>query len=210
MSNRSTLSIFVIRTFGPEISVHWMLVILLACITLAMVSCAWLTTSDSFDFVADEGESQPVPTQTRESGSTTLRNLGLLLAGVFALALATWRSVAADRQSKATKEQSATANRSLWNERFQKGIEMLAHDLLSMRLGGIYALHHLGVDSTEHERARIDQSLCAFVRLPPGYVAPGTTMREDIQAIMYGFCIRDRSNPQTTKPESTEARRPCR
>ena len=49
-----------------------------------------------------------------ESGSTTIRNIGLLVGGVVAIALAVWRSRVAGRQA-------ATAERGLLNERYQKG-----------------------------------------------------------------------------------------
>ena len=61
-----------------------------------------------------------------ESGSTTVRNVALVLAGVVALPVAIWRSVVADRQAK-------TAQQGLLNERYQKAAEMLGSDVLSVR-----------------------------------------------------------------------------
>ena len=86
-----------------------------------------------------------------ESGSTTVRNLGLIVAGLIALPLTLWRIWVADRQAKAaqkqvetSQDQVTTSQRSLLNERYQKGAEMLGSEVLSVRLGGIYALAKSG------------------------------------------------------------------
>ncbi|MXW53570.1 MAG: hypothetical protein F4Z66_06240, partial [Gammaproteobacteria bacterium] len=72
-----------------------------------------------------------------ESGSTTLRNVGLVVAGLIAIPLAVWRSIVAERQAK-------TAARSLLNDRYQKGVEMVGNvDNLAVRLGGIHVLAQL-------------------------------------------------------------------
>ena len=68
-----------------------------------------------------------------ESSSATIRNLALVVSVVVALPLAIWRSMVAARQAE-------TAYRGLLNERYQKGSEMLGSNVLSVRLGGIYAL----------------------------------------------------------------------
>ena len=54
-----------------------------------------------------------------ESGSTTIRNVGLVLAAVVALPLAIWRSRVAQLQAE-------TAQRDLSNRLYQQGAEMLA------------------------------------------------------------------------------------
>ena len=73
---------------------------------------------------------------SRESKSTTIRNVGLLLAGFVAIWFALWRSRVASRQAN-------TAHHSLLNERYQKAVDMLGSDQMSVRLGGIYALQAL-------------------------------------------------------------------
>ena len=92
-----------------------------------------------------------------ESASTTIRNLGLLVAAPFALWFAYWRARVADRQANAAQEQvktsqqqvetsqrqAETAEKGLLNERYQRGAEMLGSEVLSVRLGGIYALARL-------------------------------------------------------------------
>lgn len=94
-----------------------------------------------------------------ESGSTTVRNVVLVLAAVIALPLAVWRSVVADRQSK-------TAQQGLLNERYQKGGEMLGSDVLSVRLAGVYALQRLAAEHSEQYHIQVMRLFCAFLRLP--------------------------------------------
>ena len=79
-----------------------------------------------------------------ESGSTTIRNLGLIVAAIIGLPLVIWRSVVAERQADAAQRQSETAQRGLLNERYQKGSEMLGSEVLTVRFGGIYALARFG------------------------------------------------------------------
>ena len=76
----------------------------------------------------------------RESGSTTIRNVSLVIGGVIAIGLASWRSWVAQCQANAALKQAETAERGLLNERYQKGAEMLGSKVLTVRLGGIYAL----------------------------------------------------------------------
>lgn len=94
-----------------------------------------------------------------ESGSTTVRNLGLVLAGLIALPLAIWRSWVAKRQAD-------TAQDSFLNERYQKGAEMLGSNVPAVRLGGIYALHRLAEESPEKYHFQVMSLFCAFVRRP--------------------------------------------
>ena len=110
-----------------------------------------------------------------ESPSTTIRNVGFVIAGLVALPLAVWRGVVADKQSTAAHrqaatalEQSAIAQRSLLNERYQQGANMLGDAVLSVRLGGIYALERLAAEHPEEYHVRIMKLLCAFVRHPTG------------------------------------------
>ena len=101
-----------------------------------------------------------------ESGSTTVRNLGLIVAGLIALPLTLWRIRVADRQVKAAHRQVDTSQRSLLNEQYQKGAEMLGSGVLSVRLGGIYALARLAREYPEEYHVQIMRLFCAFVRNP--------------------------------------------
>ena len=86
----------------------------------------------------------------RETRSTTLRNVGLVVGGGIAIWVAYWRSV--------------ISQRGLLNERYQKGTEMLGSEVLSVRLGGIYALQRLAEDDPVQYHVQIMRLLCAFVR----------------------------------------------
>ncbi len=123
----------------------------------------------------------------RESPSTTIRNVGLVIGGIIAMVLAIWRSIVADRQSKASQRQAETSHRQaetshrqaetshgqaetsergLLNERYQKGAEMLGSKILIVRLGGIYALQRLAKEHAEQYHVQIMRLFCAFVRHP--------------------------------------------
>ena len=96
----------------------------------------------------------------RESGSTTVRNIGFVVAGMFALPFAFWRSLVAQRQADTTQQ-------SLLNERYQQGAEMLGSKVFSARLGGIYALSRLATECPEQYQVQVLQLLCSFARNPP-------------------------------------------
>ncbi len=101
-----------------------------------------------------------------ESNSTTIRNIGFLIAGVLALVFAVWRGVLAQRQAETAQRQSETSQQGLLNERYQKGAEMLDSEVLSVRLGGIYALQRLAEEHPEQYHVQIMELFCAFVRFP--------------------------------------------
>ena len=98
-----------------------------------------------------------------ESGSATLRNLGLLILATIGMPFAIWRSVVAGRQFD-------IAQRGLRNERYQKAVPMLGDSLLAVRLGGIYALQHLANEHPAQYHIQIMRLFCAFLRHP---TAPG-------------------------------------
>ncbi len=101
-----------------------------------------------------------------ESGSTTIRNVGLVLAALVALPLAVWRSKVAERQASAAQRQADTAQQNLLNERYQRGAEMLGSDVLAVRLGGIYALQRLAQEHPKQYHVQIMRLFCAFIRNP--------------------------------------------
>ena len=120
-----------------------------------------------------------------ESGSTTIRNIGLVIAGPVALPLAVWRSLVAERQAD-------TAQQSLLNERYQQGAGMLGNEVLSVRLGGIYTLQRLAEEHPEQYHIQVMRLFCSFVRQPTkdeGIKARSGTeeaprLRVDVQAVM--------------------------
>ncbi len=123
-----------------------------------------------------------------ESGSTTIRNLALVAAGLIALPLAIWRGFVAARQAN-------TARQSLLNERYQKGAEMLGSEVLTVRLGGVYALQRLAEEYPELYHIQIMRLFCSFFRLPTKdqssrpqemevqAAGPGT-IRQDVEAVI--------------------------
>ena len=134
-----------------------------------------------------------------ESNSGTIRNVGLVVAAVIAMRLAMWRSRVAERQA-------GTAQSGLLNERYQKGAEMLGSEILSVRLGGIYALQRLAEDHPEEYHVQIMRLFCAFTRHPtqdnsvvlsPAYFEATRihedwqfNLRLDVQAIMEAIAKR--------------------
>ena len=84
--------------------------------------------------------------------------------------LLVWQVRASSQRAKAA-EDTATAMQKTANltekgniaERFKNAIEHLGHASPSIRLGGIYALHHIAQDVEEY-RERIFEILCAYIR----------------------------------------------
>ena len=135
------------------------------------------------------------------TASTTLRNMGLLIAGGLAIVFAAWRgwvaerqSATAQRQAETAQEQADTAHQGLLYDRYQRGAQMLGDDVLSVRMAGIYALQRLAEEHPEQYHIQIMQLFCAFVRNPPGNqespmrslrgIDPIPRLREDIQAVV--------------------------
>ena len=136
------------------------------------------------------------------TASTTMRNMGLLVAGGLAIVFAAWRGWVAERQSatarrqaETSQEQADTAYRGLLNERYQRGAEMLGSEVLTVRMAGIYALQRLAEEHPEQYHIQVMQLLCAFVRSPLGdndthslhserIVSLEQATREDVRAIV--------------------------
>ena len=147
----------------------------------------------SWDWLS-EGVSESEVIATR---SDVIRTVGLLVAGLVAFPLAIWRALVADRQASA-------AQQGVLSERYQKGVDMLGSVLLSVRLGGIYALQSLIEEYPEQYYVQTMRLLCAFVRNPTkdeeaesegdiddraGNWRP--RIRQDVQAIMEVMRNRD-------------------
>ena len=147
---------------------------------------------------------------TTVSNSETLRNVGLMIGGVLAFVFALWRGWVAERQA-------GTAQQSLLNERYQKGAEMLGSDVLSVRLGGIYALERLATEHPQQYHVRIMKLLCAFARRPTRdedyeiRVAERnanprklSSSREDVQAAIDAIGSRDETRVEIEKSQGFE------
>lgn len=145
----------------------------------------------------------------RESGSTTLRNLGFVVGGLLAIGFGIWRGVVAYRQAKASQDQAKTSRRGLLNERYQKGAEMLGSKVLSVRLGGIYALQRLAEDEPEQYHLQITHLFCTFVSHPTeneDYMAVSRSteqkphrLREDVEAAISAIGTRSEQDIELEK-----------
>ena len=136
-----------------------------------------------------------------ESISTIIRNFGLVAAALIALPLAVWRSVVAGRQADAAQRQAETAQRSLLNERYQKGAEMLGSADLAVRLGGVYALARLAREHSEDYHPQVLRLFCAYVRKPSELNANSGKLHEDVQEIITAVCARSEEQIETEKRE---------
>ena len=136
------------------------------------------------------------------SRSETIRNLALIIGGLLAFVFALWRTLVAGRQADAARGQVETAQQSLFNERYQRGAEMLGGQVLAVRLGGIYALERLAAQQPQQYHLPIMKLFCAFVRNPPKdenldkpLVIDGEEMRllirEDTQAVLLAIGTRN-------------------
>ena len=71
--------------------------------------------------------------------SETIRNLVLIWGAPLAMFLAVWRSSIAQQQAE-------IAQKGLLSTRYQNAAEMLGHDLIAVRIGGIQALRSLALE----------------------------------------------------------------
>ena len=141
----NTVGDAVTRTFFRKRSPHWGVVTA----WVAVFSIAVVAIGVSFYWTW---------LSSGESNSSTIRNLVLIVATVIALPFAIWRSTVAERQAE-------TAHRSLLNERYQKGADMLGSPVATVRRGGIFALQRLANEHNEFH-VPIMRLFCAFVRNP--------------------------------------------
>ena len=128
-----------------------------------------------------------------------LRNVGFIVAGLVALVFALWRALVARSQAKAAHGQTETAQQSLLNERYQRGAEMLGSPVLSVRLGGIYALQGLAEEHPEQYHIQIMRLFCAFVRKPPfedKEPSNSGELRPDVQAVIFAIGKRSDAGQQ--------------
>ena len=111
------------------------------------------------------------------------RNFGLPILAVGGIALAVWRSITAQKQADTAAQQASTAARSLQNDRYQKGAEMLGSKELSVRVGGISALARLAQDEPETYHYQIMVLFGLFVRHPTPDINWDTASSEDARCV---------------------------
>ena len=86
---------------------------------------------------------------------------GFLL--IFQIMISARRATAAENTAKAMQETVQLTETGNIAERFKNAIEHLGHESVSVRLGGIYALHHIAQEVEEY-RDRVFEILCAHIR----------------------------------------------
>ena len=106
--------------------------------------------------------------------SATIRNISITLGAPIAIVLAVWRSRVAERQAETNEHR-------LSNDRYMKSSEMLGSNVLSVRLGGIYALKVLAEDQPEYHVQNVGL-LCAFVRHPTQHMETTENRKDDLHA----------------------------
>ncbi len=98
------------------------------------------------------------------SHSEIWRNIILILTPIIGLPLALWRSSIAANQAVSSQKQADATQKSILNERYQRSVDMLGHENLAIRCGGIYALSHLSRECSKDYHIQIMASFCAFLR----------------------------------------------
>ena len=125
-----------------------------------------------------ETGTKTIRTETVESFSTTIRNVGLVVGGIVAVMLAMWRSLVAQRQADATLRQASAAFlqaqtteresrtnlRSFLNERYEQGSSRLGSDDPAVRLDGIDMLERLAREHPSEYHVQVVKRLSLFVR----------------------------------------------
>ena len=91
--------------------------------------------------------------------SATIRNLVLIWGAPLATVLAVWRSIVAQRQVE-------IAQGGLLSNRYQRAVEMLGHDFVSIRIGGIYALRDIALEHPDEYKRAVGQLLFAYTHEP--------------------------------------------
>ena len=172
--------------------------LILFVILVAAVSAGIWTLINYWDWLQTEIVNGAAGT---ESGSTTARNVGFVVAGLVALPLAIWRLRVAQRQAD-------TAQQDLLNKRYQEGAEMLGSEVLPVRLAGIYGLQRLAEDHPEQFHIQIMQLFCAFACHPTTYedskitsarTTEGLRLRADVQIVMRAISTCHRNQHQLEK-----------
>jgi len=88
--------------------------------------------------------------------SEVVRNYGIVGAGAIGIGVAVWRAIAADRQSRAQRDQVAQSRREHVAETFGQAIGKLDDAKLHVRLGAIYTLREIVEAYPEFSRPTID------------------------------------------------------
>ena len=113
------------------------------------------------------------------SVSSTIRNLILSWGAPLAMGLAVWRSIVAQKQVEA-------AQAGLLSARYQRAVEMLGHDFVSIRRGGIRALANLATEYPDEYKREVEDLLDLY-ESEPKLRADGTF--DEINEEMVGLAV---------------------
>ena len=86
----------------------------------------------------------------------------------------------------------------LSDERFQKGIELLAHHEMTARLGGIHTLHNLARESPNDHFEQVVQFLCSFARYRPAHSTSSDDVSRTLRATVEATA--EEADPFPTAP----------
>ena len=126
----------------------------------------WLRTSSTTVETKTTESITTVATILVESGSTTVRTIGFVIAGVIAVVIAAWRGRVADRQANIAQENLVSQRLISVADQYQKATNMLVSPSLAIRLGGIHQLEGIANTYPAEYHAWVMQQLCSFVRHP--------------------------------------------
>ena len=119
-------------------------------VKIAIVVAVYVLAAIGFSFCFWNAFSEGEP-----SATSTIRNLVLIWGAPLAMGLAVWRSMVAQRQAE-------IAQRGLLADRYQRAVEMLSHDLDSMRIGGIHALVDLTREDPDEYKGKVVKLLSIY------------------------------------------------
>ena len=88
--------------------------------------------------------------------SEIVRNYGIVLAGAIGIAVAVWRAMAADRQSRAQRDQVTQSRREHVADTFGQAVAKLDDEKLHVRLGAIYTLREIVEAYPDLSRPTVD------------------------------------------------------
>ena len=119
-----------------------------------------------------------------ETFGSTLRNVAVIIAGLVALPLAIARILVVG-------DQADTADRSLANDRYQRGAEMLGHNNETVRIGGIDALREVAQQYPDQYVRPAMRLLCSFlgIEIANAHNVPDFRTRSDLQAAIEAIGI---------------------
>ena len=100
-----------------------------------------------------------------ETGTASLRNMALVFGGPVAMALAVWRSIVAQRQAATAQRQVELSEGDSLDRQFQSAIEMLGHESLIVRFGGVHCLHLLSQKHLETHGGEVRDVLTLFSKV---------------------------------------------